>query len=389
MKKFADKLNIINNQYYILFIIPLTKFIFGFYSGVIGSLLVPIGQAFNINLKIQSVIFPFNYFGQFATVFIAGFLADRFGKKPVQIICLVIFGFISLFYLKINNYYIMLILFFLMGIFGNSLNLMGDATISDNFIKNKGFYLNIAHGYFGLGAAIAPIAFNIVFPKTKDFRSIYLILFIIAFIIFLLIFLVKYPVVHNDNPKLSIILKILKNKDFILLCLYFALTLGTQFAISGWMPTLFQKNLNIDQKLSNYALSFFWFALVSGRILTAIACRKVKEITLIKIYNIIFLIVLAVSFFLNSYLLLLINYLLMGITIGGFVPLIIAYSSSTYKDYSSTRIGLIFAAGSLGSLIFPTVVGIAGDYFAIYKIIPFMSVFFIVYLFYFMKKRTV
>jgi MFS family permease len=100
------------------------------------------------------------------------------------------------------------------------------------------------------------------------------------------------------------------------------------------------------------------------------------------------LLVLAVSFFLNGYLFLLINYLLLGITIGGFVPLIIAYSSSIHKDYSSTRIGIIFAAGSLGSLIFPTIVGIAGDYFAIHKIIPFMSVFFIIYLFYFIKKRT-
>jgi MFS transporter, FHS family, glucose/mannose:H+ symporter len=387
MKRFAGRFELITNQYYILTVVPLTKFLFGFYSGLIGSVMIPIGREFNVDLKTLSMIFPFFSLGQFVTIFFVGYIADKYGKKPVQIICLLLFGLITLFYLKVSNYYLLLVLFFFLGIFGNSVNIMGDATISDAFTDNKGFHLSIAHTYFGVGAAIAPLVFIAAYSRTNDFRSVYLILFIIAFVIFFLIFLVKYPTANMDHARLSVLYRILKDKDFMFLCVYFAMVLGIQGTISGWMPTLFQKNMHISEHLSNYALSFLWFSMVAGRILTAFISRKIKEITLIKIYNAIFFVLLSVSFFLNSYYLLLSTYMLLGLATGGLAPLVIAYNSVIYKDYTSTRIGLLFAVSCIGTLFFPTIVGILGDFFVIYKVISFTGIFFLFYLFYFIKKQ--
>jgi len=91
-----ERFNIIKNRYYLLLSVSLCKFLFGFYSAVIGLLLVPIGETFDINFKTQSIIFPFNYIGQIITIFFIGFLSDKFGKKVVQIISLFILGLAAL-----------------------------------------------------------------------------------------------------------------------------------------------------------------------------------------------------------------------------------------------------------------------------------------------------
>jgi len=195
-----------------------------------------------------------------------------------------------------------------MGIFGSAINFTTDASVSEVFSHNKGLYLNITHIYFGLGALTAPIVFNFIFSKTSDFRSIYLILFFITLFTLILISLAKYPSTNNREIKFAIIGKILSKRNFIFLCILFAFTVGTQLTVSSWIPTLFQKILNISQKLSNYSLSFFWIAVVIGRVITTYMSKKLKEIKLIKIQLILLFSILAISFFLKSYILLLIDY---------------------------------------------------------------------------------
>ena len=63
-----------------------------------------------------------------------------------------------------------------MGLFGTSINTISDAAVSDTFKNKRGYYLNIAHVFFGLGAMTSPIVFNLVFKATGDFRKIYFIL---------------------------------------------------------------------------------------------------------------------------------------------------------------------------------------------------------------------
>ena len=392
MPSFTSIKNSINESYlvkspnYTLISVSLCKFLYGFYTAAIGSLLVPIGATFNIDTGIQSIVFPFNYFGQIVIIFFIGYFADKLGKKIVHVTSLVLLAVFALLFNFISTFYLFLILFFFMGLFGISINTIADATVSDSFKDKKGFYLNIAHVFFGLGALTAPIVFNLVFSATGDFRTVYFVLFLISFAILVLISIARYPTVEDEPIRPSVILELLRNKKFLYLCFFALFSAGAMHSVSGWIPTLFQKNLDVSAEISNYSLSFFWISIVIGRIITALLSRKFREALLLRTLNTMLFFVLAATFFLDSYILLLVAYLLFGLLLGGTFPLVIAYSSEIYPRYTTTRLATVFSFTAVGMLIIPTIVGVLGRYFLIYRVIAFTSIVFLVYIFIFYKK---
>lgn len=391
MHKLKNKINnfyLIDNSIYSLISISLCKFLYGFYTSAIGSMLVPIGETFKINLKTQSLIFPFNYIGQIVIIFFVGYFADKIGKKFVHIALIVLLGVFALFFNYVNNFTTFMIFFLFMGLSGTSINTIADAAVSDTFLNKKGFYLNIAHAFFGLGALTSPIVFNYIYIRTHDFRTIYFVLFIISILATILIAIAKYPAVNNERIRPIVIVEMLRNKSFFALCLYALLSSGSMHAVSGWIPTLFQKNLNISVSISNYSLSFFWISVVIGRIIVAMLSKKYEEYKLLRFLNLLIFLVLGSSIFLNNYIFLLINYLSYGILLGGTFPLIIAYSAQLFPKYTTTRLATIFSFTAVGMFLLPMLVGIAADYFLIYKILPFTAIPFLVYVFFFKERQV-
>jgi MFS family permease len=352
----------------------------------IGPLLIPIGEKFNISIRTLSIVFVFNYFGQVVIIYFAGLLADRFGKKVIHIVFIILLMLAALIFTFINSYIIFLLLFLFMGIFSVSINIIADSSILDTFDKNRGFYLNIAHAFFGLGAISSPIIFNLVFSRTGDYRTIYLVLLFISMIVLLLIYFAKYPQVHDESIKAKIIIDLVKNKRFVLLVVFAALSFGTLTAISGWVPVLFYKYFNVSPALSNYSLAFFWIAVLVGRVSTAMLSKKVSVLKLIKVINIISFFVLAISFFLKDSIYLLIDYLILGLLIGTYPPLLVSYSHEIYNKHSSTRVAMIFSVGSIGIIIISYLTGFFGDFIAMSKIISLFSVFFLAYIFIFHRN---
>jgi len=388
--RIKNKINdfyLVNNTTFTLIAVSMCKFLYGFYTSAIGSILVPLGNTFNINIKTQSLIFPFNYFGQIVIIFFVGYFADKLGKKVVQTVSLVLLSIFALFFNYVNNFILLMIMVLFMGLFGTSINTISDAAVSDTFKNKKGYYLNIAHVFFGLGAMTSPIVFNLVFKATGDFRKIYFILFIISVLIILLISIAKYPAVDNEKIRPSAILELLKNKSFIVMCIFAMLSSGAQHSASGFIPTLFQKNLNISAQISNYSLSFFWLSIVVGRVAVAFLSRRFKEYFLLKILNFATFFVLAASYFLGNYMLLLVDYLIFGLLLGGIFPLIIAYSAEISPKYTTSRLAVVFSFTAMGMFAVPTIVGMLADYFLIYKVLAFTSIPFLAYIFVFSRKN--
>jgi len=386
VKDVFNRFFLTGNANFTLIAVSLCKFLYGFYTSAIGSLLVPIGNDFHISIRLQSIVFPFNYFGQIVIIFFVGYFADKLGKKIVQFISLLLLGVFALLFNFIESFNLFLVMFLFMGLFGISINTIADATVSDLFKSKKGFYLNIAHVFFGLGAFTSPVVFNIVYSLTGNYRTVYMALFIISAAILFFIIAARYPDVKNEKINPAVLLELLKSGRFIQLCIFALFSSGVMFSISGWIPTLFQKNLNISAAISNYSLSFFWLSVIAGRIITAFLSKKYSEESLLKIMNILMFFLLAVSFFLNNYSMLLADYLMFGMLIGGTFPLVISYSAEIYPRYSTTRLATVFSFAAMGMFLVPTVIGVLADYFLIYKVIAFTAVSFLIYIYIFLKK---
>ena len=339
--KKINSFSLISNPIFNFASISFGKLLYGFYTVSLGLLMMPMIQTFNITLRTQSVIFPFNYFGQMVGMLFIGFMVSRLGNKLIHIILLILLGLSALLFTFISTYFLFLVLFLFMGLFSSSINMVVDATISDIFTENKGFYLNISHIFFGFGGLLAPIVYNLVFSATKDFKQFYFMLFILSFIILLLISLAKYPGKEIKRIKFNVIGKLLKNSKLLFLCMYIVIGAGTMYSISGWIPTLFQKDLGMSQILSNYLLSLFWLAIIIGRLMTALFCKKYKEIKILSWTNIIIIVLLIIPFFLNNPIFIMVIYFLLGLSMGGFFPLIVVISADIHPEFSASRISLI------------------------------------------------
>jgi MFS family permease len=343
------------------------------------------GKTFGIGLETLSLVFAFNSLGQIIIVFFVGFFADKLGRKIFHIIFVFFLFLLSIAFVFANDYTFFLILFLLLGIFSVSINMMADSSVSDIFRTNRGYYLNIAHIFYGLGAISAPVVFNAISKVTDDFRSIYIALAVLSIIVMALIIPAKYPPEHDLSIKAGVIISMLKRPRLLLINIFGVVAFGLLASIPGWLPTLFQRSLGASTSISNYSASFFWIAAVIGRGAAALLSRKYKEMSLIKIMNILIFLLLVISFFLNDPLLLLIDYLLIGFFMGSSPPLVIAYSATIYKKHSNTRVAVTFAAAAIGMLLIPPLVGVMGEYFVINRVHAFTAVFFFAYIFIFWK----
>jgi MFS family permease len=382
-------LNILKNKRYIFFSISMCKLLYGIYLTSIGPLLVMFGQTYNINLKMQSFVFPSIFIGQVFIIFYIGFLADKIGKKIIKILALLIFSITSLFFLVASSYAEILLIFLITGISASSINLISDVTITDYFKKNKSFYINLSHVFFGLGALVSPVIFNIIFTGTSNYRFIYIVFSVLSLLLFILVLPVDYPKSTIEKVNLASIKMVAANKEFIYLCIFYLLGAGVQNTVSGWIPTLFEKEIFISKTISNYSLAFLWLSIILGRIATAYLSKKIREQSLIKYYTIIIFIIILFSGFLSKFFFLISFYILFGFFMGGLLPLLQSFSTVIHKDSTGIKLGMIASSAAIGNIIIPSLVGSLGDYFYINKLIPFTSVFFAVMaLYYFKKYRT-
>lgn len=390
-KQLIKKLKFPSNKYYIFFSISMCKFLYGLYLSAIGPLLVILGQTYYINLKMQSFVFPAIFIGQILIIFYVGFLSEKIGKKLINILALLLFGLTSLLFLTGSSYPVILLLFLITGISISSINLIADIAITDSFIKNKSFYINLSHIFFGLGALISPIIFNLLFINTDNFKYIFIVFSLISALLILLVLPIRYPKSTLEKVNISSIKIVIKNKKFVLLCIFFLLGAGAQNTISGWIPTLFEKELNISKSLSNYSLSFFWLSMIFGRAITAYLSKKIREETLVKYYTLMIFIILMLSGFVNGFSFLITFYIIFGFFMGGLLPLFQGFSTIIHKDSTGIKLGMLTSSSAIGSIFIPSLVGLLGDYFYINKLIPFISIFFLIislYFFFSYRKKN-
>lgn len=363
---------------------------YGFYSSIIGSILVPLGAQFSISLRQQSVLFPANYVGSIILPVFAGYIADRMGKKNFLLIGLSFFAVMSLTFSFMQSYLAIILLFLLLGGSGSSINVTADSTIAEIFQTRKEIFLNLTHVFFGLGAITGPIVFSYLFSEFNDWRITYRLLVVLTVMIAILMLPSRIDQDETDKVQLSALKEIFKDRSYRILCLSMFICVGGQFILSTWIPTYVEKELGSSNSFSNWSLSIFWVAIVMGRILSAYLSTRMRPLTQIKFLTLSTAMATSALFFVRSNVGAAIIFFLSGLFLGGTIPLIVASTSNLSRKNTGTRFGVLYAFAGLGSFTFPTLIGVLGDVFTLGRAIPLASFLFaLVFLFFRFLDRDV
>ncbi len=190
-----------------------------------------------------------NFIGYCISLFIAGELADRYGRKPIILLGITVFIIGSIFCLEANSYTIFLCGRFLQGLGIAAPSILSFLIVADLYtIKKQQFLMSMLNASLNIAAAFAPVIGSYI---TKYFHwrgNFYTLLFMGCIVWIMTLFFVPYTKFSATKNKslLHGYANIFKSKLLLLLIVYFVLTFVPYWIFVGISPLLYMKDLNVS-----------------------------------------------------------------------------------------------------------------------------------------------
>lgn len=241
--------------------------------------------------------------------------------------------------------------------FGLGLGLTMTATsmlIGSAYIDKRGTALSLLNGYWAVGAAICPAIASLWirrWPPTYLFLSLGIVLAII------LVVIARHRTTLLPTHEAASGMKTMERHlpYLVIFAVLASLYVGVEVSIGGWMMTYVHRMPITSKSWAPIATSFFWIALLSGRMLAPAVLRRVSES---KLLNSCIAIGFASSVLLllsHSPAAILFTALAVGLTLGPIFPLCIAKSLALMHD--SPKIKWIFSFSGSGGAVLPWITG--------------------------------
>ncbi len=205
-------------------------------------------QIFNLSPFLVEGLLSFNFIGFCISLFFVGTLADRYGRKPIITLGLIIFAIGSILCLSAKSYHFLLIGRFLQGIGVAAPSALCFVIISDLYsIKTQQLYTNILNTIINLAVAIAPIVGSYVTIYFHWQGNFWALLFLgLALLIMTLLFVPKMNLPkHKETLNLSGYFPIFKSKSLMLAIGCIVFMYAHWWVFIGIAPILYMESLGV------------------------------------------------------------------------------------------------------------------------------------------------
>lgn len=245
-----------------------------------------------------------NFIGYCISLFIVSELADRYGRKPIIIMGLIIFILGSVLCLTANHYYIFIIGRFLQGLGIAAPSILSFLIIADLYpVKKQQFLLAMLNGSLNIATACAPVMGSYI---TQYFHwqgnMAALLLLSTAVLLMTLVFIPNTKSVDmNNNSIIQNYSKIFKSNTILLIMIYFVFLYTPYWIFVGMSPLLFMKNLGVSLNHFGYYQGVMALVFALGSIAFGFAIYNFNHKKLLSISNqillisLLFIIVLVIS----------------------------------------------------------------------------------------------
>lgn len=309
-----------------------------------------------------------NFVAYCISLFIVGESADRFGRKPIILLGLLIFIIGSIFCLSTNSYYMLLSGRFLQGLGIAAPSILSFLIIADLYpVKKQQFLMAMLNGSLNTAAAFAPVIGSYI-TKYFHWKGNFVTLLLLGCVTFLMT-LIFIPDTKLSSSKSSSLLHgytaIFKSNTLILLMVYFMLMFVPYWIFVGISPLLYMKDLGVSLSHFGYyqgslALTFALGSLLFGLIINRYDQKKLLSVAN-KIFILSFMTIMFVTFW-NGSNPLLITLAFLPFVIGQIIPSNILYP--LYLNLMPEAKGRLTALIQGGRLIFASIgLQIAGYFY--------------------------
>lgn len=217
-----------------------------------------------------------NFIGYCLSLFLIGGLADRYGRKPIILLGLIIFILGSALCLYPFSYYFLILGRFFQGIGIAAPAILSFLIIADSYpLKEQQFLMAILNGSINIAVAISPVIgsyLTLYFHWQGNFVALLLLGLITLFMTIFFIPFLKTPL---NDPALSLsgYGSIVKSKSLMLLITNILFIFVPYWIFVGMSPLLYIKDLNVSLTHFGYYQGVLAFVFSIGSILYGLIIR--------------------------------------------------------------------------------------------------------------------
>jgi fucose permease len=342
----------------------LAFFVFGFTDNLKGPTLPAMLAELNFSYGTGGNIFFGEYLGFLIATLITGILADRFGLKSVILLAGVFLGIGVGGYSFFQSAILLSGSLFILGMGLGALELGPNAIIVSLHHERRGLYLNLMSVLHGLGSLVAPLFAGWLLSISVSWRTIYRWdILLIALFMFIFTFL-RFP---KAEEKAQLDFRHIPQIAFKgqLPWFYVAITfyVAAEIGVASWLVTFLQEIRSIPVAASSQSLSFFFAAMMIGRLIGGFFVQRVGYLR-----SIFFMTIGGILCFIaglfgpreTAFLLPLTGFFLSLI-----FPTITAAVSDTRTENGNTILGVLFTFAGLGGVIGPWFIAWGSDLFGL------------------------
>lgn len=342
----------------------LSYFLFGFIDNMKGPVLPRLLSDMNYNYSTGGIIVFSEYTGFFISTFLAGALADLFGKKSTLIIagiCLIL-GVIG--YGASGDLILFISFIFLIGLGAGSLELSGSNIISGIHGENKGRYLNLLNAFYGIGSIMVPILISILFRLETSWRAVYRYSLFVIIPITVFFAILKFPeenTFKGQTGKINFqeLLHSLLKRDVLPMYFVIFAYVAAEISMATWLAAFLQEVKHTSSTTSSLYLSLYFAGMTAGRLLGSLLVDKIGYLKSLFIFSIMAFMCIITGIFGPPETAMVLAFT--GFWFSIIFPTSTAVISEVPSRHSGTMLGIFFAFGGLGGMFGPWLTGRVND----------------------------
>ncbi len=344
-------------------------FVYAVFTTMTGTQLIILVREFGIELAQGGIFAVIINTGCIVGILLSALFIDRFDSRHLVLMSYFLLGLLLTAIKFSQSYYSFLLLLLWIGVSMKFLDASLNASISRLNTVNSGFYMNLLHCSFGIGAFAGPLFTTVLMENGTAWRDTYFYLGIICIVTGLAYFAVQKGYAaeaeeqrtgNNGKGGRVICLRVFCLMGILLFYC------GHQMGINSWLPAYMQKTLHLAPAAASLSVSAFWIGLIFSRLISAVLTRYMSEERILKAGLLAGTVSLAVGIMSRMPVVTVIGVSGAGLLSGACIPLVLTIGYGWFPASLGKISTLLFLCIAGGAVIFPWLMGISISSFGLF-----------------------
>jgi predicted MFS family arabinose efflux permease len=330
--------------------------------GLLGPAVPAIRADLGIGRAQAGLFFTMLSLGSLFGTFFGGLAADRLPRKLLYagIALLLSLGLVGV--ALAPSYAWILAALFLLSLFGSPAGVVGQSYLLDLYPQRRARLLAMQTMFASVGSLTAPLLVwaNVTPEQAWRWRWPFAQAAGLALLLFLGILLARLPAASSSGRPRGALARVLASRRVWLTAGLIFLCVGPDLGFSYWLAEHFRTDLGVNLKLSTAVPGVFLVGMIGGRLATSRLVKAWPALRLVRGGLVLALASLALFLSVPWMPLKLAAILTYGLGTAPVFPLLMSGGTEEFPDCPGVASGVLFAAVSLGGMVFPALLGAAG-----------------------------